>query len=271
MSNVASTVPMEEAVNFANPPVVEVVCGAAFTTLRALRVPHFGLFWNTFRNEFPRVQEAPPLVLAAADKIEIELLQNPPLPRVWFLNEDESALIQIQKDRFIYNWKRQGATDPYPRYKTIYPTFVSWISRFSKFLKENDLGEMEFRQFELTYVNHIPIDSVSGILARAPDTLIDHKRDSTSGRFLPEGTNFSWTTEYALPNGTGSFYILAQSARTVRDGQLLIRLDISAKGIGKEASLAGMKSWFDVAHEWIIHGFIDATDKRVQDKVWGRQ
>lgn len=262
---------MEGKVNFANPPVVEVVCGAAFTTLRALRVPHFGLFWNTFRNEFPRVQEVQPLVPASADEIGIELSPIPPLPRVWFLNEDESALIQIQKDRFIYNWKRQKATDPYPRYETIYPQFESWISRFDDFVRENNIGNLDFRQFELTYVNHIPTASLGGCVARATDALLDHKRDATVGRFLPEPTNFSWSTEYALPNDTGRFYIVAQSARTITDDQIVIRLDISAKGIGQNSPISGMKTWFDVAHEWIIHGFVDVTDRRVQREVWGKQ
>jgi uncharacterized protein (TIGR04255 family) len=190
---------------------------------------------------------------------------------VWFLNEDESALIQIQKDRFTYNWKRQKANGPYPRYQAIYPEFESWISKFGDFVKENDLGDLQFRQFELTYVNHIPMDSLDHFVARPTDTLLDHKRDAGRDRFLPEPTNFSWTTEYPLPNDTGRFYIVAQSARTITDGQPVIRLDISAKGIGQNASLSGMRSWFDVAHEWIIHGFVDVTDKRVQREVWRGQ
>lgn len=262
---------MVEKTDFATPPVVEVVCGAAFTTLRALRIPHFGVFWNKFREQFPRVQEAPPLAPPSAGEIEIEISQIPPLPRVWFLNEDESALIQIQKDRFTYNWKRQKTADVYPSYKTIYPQFVSWISKFGNFLTENSLGDLQFRQFELTYVNHIPMASLDGFVTRATDTLVDHKRDPRADRFLPEPTNFSWNTEYALPNDTGRFYIAAQSARTITNGQPLIRLDISVRGIGQNASISGMKSWFDVAHEWIIHGFVDVTDKRVQREVWGRK
>ena len=47
--------------SYKRPPVDEVVCGFRFERLRGLKVPHIGLLWEKFRNEYPTVQHAIPI------------------------------------------------------------------------------------------------------------------------------------------------------------------------------------------------------------------
>jgi uncharacterized protein (TIGR04255 family) len=47
---------------FDKPPVTEVVLGLAFKDL-PLQVGHVGLFWQKVRDEFPNIEERPPLGL----------------------------------------------------------------------------------------------------------------------------------------------------------------------------------------------------------------
>ena len=53
--------PTNTPVKFDRPPVVEVACGILFGTTVPLRAAHIGLYWQRIRNEFPRIEEAPPL------------------------------------------------------------------------------------------------------------------------------------------------------------------------------------------------------------------
>jgi hypothetical protein len=80
-----------------NPPLVELVIGARFAKLEAFKVPHFGLFWNSIIDEFPRCEEAAPYATEAA-----ELETNLPLPRVWLINAADDHLLQMQKELFCW-------------------------------------------------------------------------------------------------------------------------------------------------------------------------
>ena len=43
------------------PPVIEVVCGINFKSIEQFKAPHFGLFWQKVRDEFPTLKHATPL------------------------------------------------------------------------------------------------------------------------------------------------------------------------------------------------------------------
>jgi len=32
-----------------------------------------------------------------------------------------------------------------------------------------------------------------------------------------------------------------------------------------------MRNWFDLAHEWIVRGFTDLTEKEMQETIWKRE
>ena len=103
--------------DFERPPVIEVALSVQFKRLEALRSAHLGLLWAKFRPEgFPRTEDHAPLepaferfdpnLLRTQLGIEVRASDLPPLPRVWFLNEAGSELIQIQRDRFVHNWRK---------------------------------------------------------------------------------------------------------------------------------------------------------------------
>ena len=50
-------------------------------------------------------------------------------------------MIQVQNDRFIKNWRKEGESHLYPHYnKTIRPHFDRDYGIFLAFLKKNQLG-----------------------------------------------------------------------------------------------------------------------------------
>ncbi len=136
MSSTSKT--SEPLPSYKQPPVDEVVCGFRFEPLRHLKVPHIGLLWEKFRNEYPTAQHAVPI--ATDTSFIVDEATGIPLPRVWFISKADNELIQFQLDRFYYNWRHRG--DDYPRYPSIIKKFekaksyldnpanVAWQVRF---------------------------------------------------------------------------------------------------------------------------------------------
>ena len=122
---------MVERIRFERPPVVEVACGVLFGSLPALRAAHVGVFWGLIREEFPIVDEAPLLspVVETSDPssaFETEISLIPPLPRTWFQTREGHGLVQLQRDGFVYNWKRSSPDDGhYPSYDVVIVDFLS--------------------------------------------------------------------------------------------------------------------------------------------------
>jgi uncharacterized protein (TIGR04255 family) len=258
---------MTQKVRFERPPVVEVMCGVQFGSLVSFRAAHVGVFWEQIKTEFPAVDEAPPLPSVIETRnlpssVEIAVGLIPPLPRTWLLTEDGHRLVQLQRDRFVYNWRRRSPDDgDYPSYDNVIVDFERLWGAFEKFVAEEKFDELVVRQLELAYVNIIPFD-------RIPDddpVFLDHVRSSSPDRFLPKPEGFEWRTSYSLPDDSGRLHVFASAAREVVSGAPIVRLEMTARGVGGD-----MRSWFDLAHEWIVRGFTDVTTTRMQTEVWRR-
>ena len=264
---------MRLPVKFDQPPVVEVVIGVMFRELDQMRAPHLGVFWSKLREQFPVTEERPALdplieLMDPQAPIRMEFLSTLPLPRIWLIAQDGRSLLQIQRDRFLYNWKRVDATDSYPTYGQVIAKFEEHWRQFCRFVRDESLGNIEFRQFELTYVNHIRRESGLDISGEY-GLLVDHVRKNTPERFLPTPEGFDWRTVYRFPENAGRLHILARSLITP-DRERFVQLDMTARGIPSDRTDIGRRAWFDLAHEWITHGFADATSHETQLLGWRR-
>jgi uncharacterized protein (TIGR04255 family) len=266
---------MAPPVQFTNPPVAEVVCGVMFNTLPKFMSGHVGLLWQRFRTAYPRLVDAAPLdpVIEAPEQaggaIQIEYETLPPMRRSWFLSADGSELVQVQPDRFLFNWKRVPSTDSYPSYAKVSAKFEQHLKELRSFLSTEDLGELEFRQFELTYVNLIgPENGLKDISLE--DALVDHQRCANGPRFLPRPEAFQWNTSYPLPNNEGRLHLNARTISRIPKKDRILRLDLTARGVTHLPSDQERNRWFAQAHDWITFGFADCTSPRLQKDHWGR-
>lgn len=261
--------------NFEHPPVVEVVCGISFKTLEKFLIPWIGELWAEFRKDFPLCQEHPPLAQfkehsGAPGGIEIEIPRMPPAPRVWFHNLDESHLIQVQRDRFIHNWKKPNDQAQYPRYSKIQELFRDELARFKTFIVKNELGQVEPIQYELTYVNIFPIGEGWNDLSEIGKILPDCSWRGSGQRFLPTPESHTYQTRFSLPDNGGALHVNVQRATKLTNGQDVIRMDFSVRGFPGKHSEDTMHNWFEVAHRWIVLGFTDMTSSEIQSDQWGR-
>jgi uncharacterized protein (TIGR04255 family) len=201
--------------SFQNPPVNEVICGIMFKPIDGLLAPHLGLFWNKFRAEFPTCKEVSPLVptIEGVDGGEAMApeFSVPFLPRVWFVSRDENEIIQVQRDRLLHNWRKIRPSDEYPRYGTVKTKFKEQCMEFISFLAENQIGSVIPIQFEMTYLNHIPVGNGWHSLDDVGKVFPDFAWRSRS-RFFGRPENINWRTTFALPDNKGRLHLSIQTA-----------------------------------------------------------
>jgi hypothetical protein len=111
---------MSDAIHFDHPPLDEVVCGVHFAGVKWSDI-HWGLFYAEVRGRYPHTQHRPPVSLfesGASEGLQIELMTEPQLPLLWYESPDSPFLLQVQKDAFFVNWRRQSGTFVYPHFHT---------------------------------------------------------------------------------------------------------------------------------------------------------
>jgi uncharacterized protein (TIGR04255 family) len=262
--------------SYEKPPVVEVVCGVLFEPLEGFTIPHMGLWWQALQPGFPYIEEHGPLPALIEQGLNpppqmptVQLLQTPPMPRVWFVSEDQSLILQVQKDRFLSNWKKVDDQAEYPRYGKVIGHFKEYLDKFRTFLKAAGLGEIKPLQYELTYVNQLLVgdswNSPKGIHDIFPDLAW---RDNHV--FLPNPEAFSFNLSFSMPDECGRLHVAATTGLRQSDNRTVVQLNLTARGMSKDRNIEGAAGWFDVAREWIVKGFTDLISERMQKDVWGR-
>ena len=252
---------------FDKPPVSEVVFGVGFDPIPNFRMPHLGLYWATIKDEFTRCEHAPPL--APIEPI-MDREIGMPVPRVWLIHKNEDCLIQIQPNWYFFNWRKMEERQEYPHYEKINPLFQEHLTRYFEFLDGEDLSQPEPNICELTYVNTIPKGQGWETTADIEKIMSDLRWRDRDDRFLPAPKRLFWQVSLDLPEDSGGLTIKIQTAVQKADDIPIFRLEITARGIGKDHSINGIWRWFDVAHEWIVRGFADLTGREVQFEHWKR-
>ncbi len=262
---------------YENPPLTEVVCGITFQNLEQFIAPHFGLLWQQFQPDFPRVEEVPPLA-SSIEIFEGQTLQGklefsgiPPLPRELFVSEDENNVIQIQRDRFAHNWRKLHNENEYPRYANVIKSFQERFSVFENFIKEAGM-QITPLQYELTYVNQIPEGDLWNTVSDIKNIFPKFDFSFNDSLILKEPETANWRISFVLPNQIGRLYATVKTgAIRIPDNKKIIIFDLTVRGISNDNPLSNMKQWFDVAREWIVKGFTDLTSSDAHEKLWRRK
>ncbi len=262
-------------VDFDRPPVIETLLGVQFVPLRKLTLAYMGLYWGEIRTEYPSQEVQPPLVPIVEEfparmntGFGIELSPEPDA-RCWFIDASTTQLIQIQRDRFIRNW-RKGAppNDRYPRYDILRPRFEQDWSRFIAFLERETLGRPDVNQCEVTYINHIDRGAGWDSFGDLASVLTPLARPS--GAFLPAPEALVFNARYEMSERNGRLHVAAQPAIRRDDGKEVLQVTLTARGKPASSKLSDIVKWFDLGHQWIVHGFTDITTADLH-RVWGKR
>jgi uncharacterized protein (TIGR04255 family) len=268
-TRLGTNVSIEAFPKYESPPVVEVVCGVLFAPIPAFTLPYLGRFWSHLPSDFTETAEVDPLAPA------IELLgdQHTPLtldvsvlrvPRVWFINQTGDQVVQIQRDRFLCNWRRVAPEHAYPSFDWVKERFHERLSVFQDFVRTSFAAVPAIRQYELNYINHIPAEAW-GAMSAIGHVLPDIAWRSHE-RFLPSPERLEAQFSFLLPGGAGRLHARIQNALRQVDRAPVLVLEMTARGF-----LEDRESWFALAHEWIVRGFADLTGSEVQEGLWRRK
>lgn len=261
--------------SYDQPPVSEVVCSVQFDFMEKFISPHIGLLWQRFQPDYPFCEDLPPLTEV------VELFNNqdgdnqlklndplPSLPRVLFINSDATKIVQVQRDRLIYNWRKVDSSSEYPRYHSLVTSFQEHLNRFSSFVAEADLGEIQISQYELTYSNKIPQGEAWKTLEDVGEIFPGFKWQTESSPFILKLKKINWNATFDLPEEFGELYVSLKN--TVFDDHPTLSFELTICGIGDDTSLEAMRTWFDAAHKLIVEAFADLTNETIQVNVWKR-
>ena len=248
-----------------NPPVDEVVFGVTFEPLHQFKTPYIGLFWEKIRKEFPQCEQAP--VLGNFDEV-IDPDIGLPTPRIWLINRGGDHLVQIQKNKLLFNWRRRN--EQYPSFTPVHEGFIAKFDSFKEFISDHGLGDVKIKGYDLTYINIIlqgeAWESLDSIGQLFPDLSWRHK-----SRFLSGMDDIVWRLVFPLPEDKGNILLLLQKGYRKSDNLPLLRFEITTNGFNNDPSPQGMNEWFQLAHEWIVRSFEDVTDDGVQREVWKKK
>ena len=265
------TVSTQSLPTYKKPPVVEVVCGVTFDPIPDFTVPLVGKFWMEVLGGFKVAGERPPL----ANQIEVldrgagvtlfgDLFL--PMPRVWLENPTGNQIVQIQRDRFLCNWRKTEAAHEYPRFGMVNGFFKEKLAEFEAFVGRTCGQKVVPRQFELTYVNHLASTPEGSNNAGNIGTLLpDFSWRKNASRFLPEPEDADLNLAFLLPDKAGRLRAKVQTAQLVKGRAQIVLLDLTARGFSPDR-----EKWFELAHTWIVKGFEDLTSSTM-NAAWEKQ
>ncbi len=237
-----------------------------------MQAPHYGLFWEIIRKQFPRTRTLAALnsSIEVPPNREVSLtVEEAPLPRVWFISKDDSSLVQLQPDRLLFNWRAGENRLKYPRFKAVIRDFESILGKLRHFVADNELGELSLVQSELSYVNHIRRgmgwSSLGDIGEIFPD--FSWRRGS---RIVSEPESFNFRSNHNYPGGMLHVAVLTARHNTDKADQI-IRFDLNVRGNATSFDEAALWDWFTDANSYIVEAFVDLTSKNAQREIWKRK
>lgn len=247
---------------YKNPPINELVMGVYFREpIVPLRAEHIGLFWNRIRSEFPNCSQQ--LMIGG---IEIQVPEEIfPLPRFWFVSSDESVLIQVQRNTFLFNWRKRDGE--YPHYEQLKKSFDKYYYEFIKFIgDEFSISEPAIAKSELTYINMIEdqpyFQKFSDIGSVLPSFVVPPIPAGDQA-----GADFNVSYVYVI-DAQLSLAVTAQSRRNRNSGKDVLYLELRSTGAPIGGSKVEADTLLDRAHDVIGETFNSLTSAKVQSEFW---
>ena len=254
------------SVKFENPPINEVVMGVYFSEpVLDLRSQHIGLFWSKVREQFPSVEQRNPA--GGIEALNVSAGEVFPMPRYWFISQDGTDLLQVQRNALLMNWRNKDTE--YPGFhEHLEPKFDKCFKDFLKFIQnETSVNDLTIDLCELTYINVIERGDYWSGSADISNILpsfhaLDIGKDS-----IP---SVNCAYDYELSEDL-HLRVEVKSATLTRDpSKPVLVLEIKANGKISPASHADAKAWFDRAHGEILSCLLKMTSKEIQEKHWKR-
>jgi uncharacterized protein (TIGR04255 family) len=257
---------------FKNPPINELIVGVYFNgETPGLRAEHVGAFWASVRKDFPHIQQQlqvthPALAAAVAFvPVSFELTTSGevlPMPRFWLESTEPAYLMQIQKDAFLFNWRRKDKD--YPHFYAVKDGFDSNFARFADFVQtEFQIALPPIAVAELTYTNLIePCEYWS--TPRDTKNVLPHFSLASSD-MASEPADFNQITVQRFEKDL-AIRTTVRNAATSKGSCLVFELRCT--GAQGNVTKSATDAWFERAHDLVGRRFLDMTSPEIQGRYW---
>ncbi|WP_316191650.1 MULTISPECIES: TIGR04255 family protein [unclassified Bradyrhizobium] len=272
---------MQKLPTFGKPPVDEVYLSIQFASLAKFKSAHIGMFWEEIRHSFPEVTEQAPInpvfetfggIRFGSQPPALQFLASPLMPRYWFERPGEPALLQLQQDRILRNWRQSPERSrEYPRYEAIRSAFEKDVAGFQDWLNDEELGAVVPNQCEVSYINGIRMPDGSN-----PHTQLHRISNVWSETLaLPgdqklEQANVQLTSVFEIDGRpAGRVYTNFQPGFSMITEEPVVKLEIIARGKPLEGTIPSAFEFLDRARAEIVTTFASITTSEMH-KFWER-
>ena len=263
--------------NFARPPVDEVVLSVLFRSLDSLLAPHLGQIWQEFKEDgFVDIEEQSPVSPVVEEfpsrihEPQLRVLRAPDLARIWFTHEDRSQILQVQRDRFTFNWRKTDPNQQYPGFTSICEKFEGFYNRFVQIMKDMKIGEVTPLQYELTYIDQLKqgggwdrLDEIGKIYNMFADC-------QQPESFWLGVESLVFHTSFTLEDLNGRLHLTIKNRVKMPEESQTLQTDFTMRGFPENANYT-MIDWFKAARELIREKFVSLFTEDVQTQVWERK
>lgn len=268
---------LQGKLDFERPPVDEVVLNVLFHSLDNLLAPHLGQIWQEFKEDgFVQIEEQPPVNPIVEDfsgripEPELQILRAPELARIWFTCEDRSQILQVQRDRFTFNWCKTPSNQKYPGFSSICDKFESFYNRFCKIMKDMEIGEVTPFQYELTYIDQLKQGNGWNTLndiGKIYNLFIDPQN---SDSYWQGAESMVLRTSFPLPDLHSRLHLTIRNRVKMPEVSQTLQTDFTLRGFPDNADCT-MIDWLKSAHEQIQVKFVSLFTENIQTQIWGRK
>ena len=268
--------------SFEKPPVTETVLGLQFETIPGFTNAHLGAFWSYLggREYWPTVRDAAAVAPSFErfgeerqwknlDALNFDISQTPPT-RMQIQDASANRMVQIQRDRLVYNWTATQSGCEYVRYEKLRPEFDDILQKLHDFLKAQSLPPIQPNQWEVTYINQIAQGTVWNDASdwRKVFTFQAVPPAEVNGCTLE---NFSGGWIYEIAPQRGRLRLNVQHAWLEPNGKQILLFNLTARGPIKDgaAAVSTIGEGLEVGHEMIARSFVSLTSEEAR-KYWGQ-
>jgi len=188
-----------------------------------------------------------------------------PMPRFWFMTEDDVYLIQVQRNAFVFNWRRQN--EDYPHYVSLKRKFDEHFSIFGNFCRKLfGVSKIDIERCELSYINVI---SSEEYFSSFEDTknVIPSFEPLSFGEGNKSLDHFNLAYVYS-DDGDMTLAVNLQTRRHKKTDKDALYFELKSSGALAQPTKAEADSWFDRAHDIIGDAFNSLTSPDVQRQHW---
>lgn len=248
--------------NFKNPPLNELVCGVQFDASKwSLAIESD--FFQAIKNDFPIVESKLPLAIVfdsnSNGPTDMTSLVNP-TSRSFFVEKSTNKIVQLQFGRIIFNWRKvEDGSSVYPRFNKVYGEFKAKFDLLTSVCSQHNVNLVP-NQFELTYVDHIPVEDFSLSIG---DT-------SSIFRFLNPIDSAAdvdlFNLTYAISKKDLGSHLSTKIKSGIRNTDRKPVITLESTMLGKNN--LSMDEWFDLSHQAINSYFLKIITDKAKAK-WG--